>query len=226
MYVLIAVPILVSAKQYICLYENREVKMLLLTSALANDWCCIWGRGRFKSLITVSWIMICKARKHIRKNKWDLLLLKLGKIDLITMKNKFHGAKFGLRTTNCIYNKTFECSYGKAHVRRWIFLFLWRGDESKVCQINRVLILPNRGDLNKRSQLLHVLDIFYPQVVFSLFVQFDECFVVLSTTSVIACSIHNPAAFVGKTARCGTAMVLAGNQWNYLRICSKYNSFF
>lgn len=41
MYALIVVLILVSAKQYFCLYENRRAKMLLLTSALANDSCCI-----------------------------------------------------------------------------------------------------------------------------------------------------------------------------------------
>lgn len=33
---------------------------------------------------------------------------------------------------------------------------------------------------------------------FSLFVQFDECFLVLSTISVIVLSIHNPHDFVEK----------------------------
>lgn len=99
--------------------------------------------------------------------------------------------------------------------------FSEEGKKAKSVKSTECSFYLNRGDLNKRSKLPHVLDIFYPQVVFSLFVQFDECFVVLSTTSVIALSIHNPHEFVGKSARYGTVMVSAENQRNSLRICSK-----
>lgn len=56
--------------------------------------------------------------------------------------------------------------------------------------------------------------------------QADECFVVLSTTTVIVLMIHNPPDWLGKTPRCGTLMVSAENQCNYVGISSKYNPFF
>lgn len=77
-----------TAKDYVCLdcsshfsvsktillsvWKQRRAKMLLLTSALANDSCCIWGRGQ--SLITVSWIMICKAKRDKRKKKCEFFI--------------------------------------------------------------------------------------------------------------------------------------------------------
>lgn len=162
----------------------------------------------------------------LRKKKVWVLPLKVGTVGSITMKNKciepnlgyIQQTVFAIKPLNVLMVKHmwedgFPCCFEEEMKAR------------SVKSTERSFYL-NRGDLNKRSQLPHVLGIFYPQVVFSLFVQFDECFVVLSTTSVIALGIHNPRDFVGKAARCGTAVVSAENQWNCLRTCSKNNSFF
>lgn len=102
-----------------------------------------------------------------------------------------HGSTFGLHTTNFICHQTSECTYGKAHAdrRREISLLLWRGDESKICKINRMLILPEQRWFKQKVSIASCPGYLTPDL---FLVYLFKLIVALSTTSVTALSIYNP----------------------------------